>query len=67
MSFACFTKKEGEIMEVHRKNGVDEELVVQEDAEQRVSKELLDFTYARLPKFRWLRQMYTPADGATTA
>jgi len=54
-------------MEVHRKNGVDEELVVQEDAEQRVSKELLDFTYARLPKFRWLRQMYTPADGATTA
>ncbi len=54
-------------MEVHRKNGVDEERVVQEDAERRLSKELLDFTYARLPQFRWLRRMYAPADGATTA
>jgi hypothetical protein len=67
MSFACFTEKKGEIMEVHRKNGVDEERVVQEDAERRLSKELLDFTYARLPQFRWLRRMYAPADGATTA
>jgi hypothetical protein len=67
MSFACSTEKEGEIMEAHRKNGVDEDLAAQEDAEQRLSKELLDFTYARLPKFRWLRRMCVPADGATSA
>ncbi len=54
-------------MEAHNKNGADEELGVQGDAEQGLSKELLDFTYSRLPKFRWLRELYAPADGATTA
>lgn len=67
MLFASFTEKEGEIMEAHNKNGADEELGVQGDAEQGLSKELLDFTYSRLPKFRWLRELYAPADGATTA
>jgi hypothetical protein len=54
-------------MEAHHKNGADEELVAPGDPEQGLSKELLDFTYSRLPKFRWLREIYAPADGATTA
>ena len=54
-------------MEVHGKNGVDEGFAAQEDAERRLSKELLDLTCTRLPQFRWLREIYAPADGATAA
>jgi hypothetical protein len=67
MPLAFFIEREDAIMEVHGKNGVDEERAGQEDAEQRLSKELLDFTCARLPGFRWLRETCAPADGATPA
>ncbi len=53
-------------MESNGNRGIDQESAARENEDLKLTKELLDFTAARVPKLRWVREIYT-ADNTPAA